>query len=125
MSLLARRVRGTFWARAVDEPARWTPPEFPFELLSDLIERGSRISVWEVPSSDDPMLKRIAAALTMGTRGSVGNEIQSVEFRLVPRAEVEALGIEVIPCLGDTFDNEVNPLHRELSALGSRQAISL
>jgi hypothetical protein len=125
MPFLARRVKGPLWANA-SEPQRWTEPEFPFELLTDLIDRdGSGISVWEVKSTADPALERIAAAMTIGTKANPGREIQSIEFRLADRACVEKLGITVTASPGDTRDAGINDLHRELSGLTAMQAIGL
>ena len=123
MSFLARKVRGPLWAQA-GEAGRWARPDYPFELLPDLIDKdGSGVSVWEVKSKVDPALKRIAAALTVAPNSS--KTIQSVEFRLVDKSRVEALGIVVTVSPGDTQDKEINGLHRELSPLTAARAIAL
>jgi hypothetical protein len=120
MSFLARKVRGNLWAQAEDAD-RWLHPEFPYELLADLSEKeGHLISVWEVSTVDDPNLQRVAAALTVA---GTNKEIQSMEFRLTPRVDVEALGITVTST--DTSDASINRLHRELSRLTSQQAVEL
>jgi hypothetical protein len=122
MSFLARKVRGNLWAQAEDAD-RWLHPEFPYELLADLSEKeGHLISVWEVSTVDDPNLQRVAAALTVA---GTNKEIQSMEFRLTPRVDVEALGITVTSTDGGTSDASINRLHRELSRLTSQQAVEL
>jgi hypothetical protein len=125
MPFLARRVKGVLWANASD-PERWVGSEFPFELLTDLLDKGGvGISVWEVKSKVDPTLKRVAAALMMGSKTNPGREVQSIEFRLADKARVEALGIKITSSLGDTRDNEINGLHRDLSDLNAKRAVAL
>lgn len=80
MSLLARRVRGPLWAEAEDSQ-RWQRGDFPIEVLADLAPKGGGLSVWEIASRRDSALKRIAAALIFDS-----NQIDSMEFRLVPKA---------------------------------------
>lgn len=125
MPFLARKVKGPLWAQAGDAE-RWVRPEFPFELFGDLIDRdGSGVSVWEVNSKVDPVLKRIAAALTVSPNSNSSKAIQSMEFRLVDKAHVQALGIAVTASEADTKDKDINGLHRELWKLSSSQAIAL
>jgi hypothetical protein len=38
MPLLARKIKGPLWANA-SEATRWKRPEFPFELLTDLVDK--------------------------------------------------------------------------------------
>jgi hypothetical protein len=125
MSFLARKVKGPLWAHA-GEAGQWVRPEFPFELLGDLIDKhGGGISVWEIKSKVDPALKRIAAALTVEPSANSSKAIQSMEFRLIDKAKAQSLGINVTASDGGTKDAGINGLHRELSKLTSTQAIGL
>jgi hypothetical protein len=71
------------------------------------------------------MLKRVAAALTAGSKKYPCKEIQSIAFRVVDVARVTALGIQIATSDGETRDAEVNKLHRELRHLTAAQAIAL
>jgi hypothetical protein len=125
MAFLARKVNGPFWANAAD-PALWKAPEFPFSLLTDLVDRhGGGVSVWQVDNARDPNLRRIVAALLAGTKSAPGNNIPSLEFRLVERAKIAALGIAITQTDGGTRDAAINHLHYELSDLTSTRAVAL
>jgi hypothetical protein len=120
MPLLARRVKGKFWTKA-DEPALWTNGGFPYEPLTDLMDKlAGGVSLWQVHSSRDVMLRRIAAALVIG-----GNQIESVEFRTFPRAQAGTLGLTLTQRPGQTKDVGINSLHWEIDNLTGRQAIGL
>jgi hypothetical protein len=122
--LLARRVNGTLWAKATDE-ALWQGTEFPYYLLPELIEKGGGLSVWQVASESDAVLQRILAAMLAGTTSAPGKDIPSVEFRLVERADVEALGISIKQTDGDVRDEGIKKLHYELIDLNANRAIAL
>jgi hypothetical protein len=125
MPFLARRVKGALWAKAREADA-WKRPNYPYELLSDLIDKhGAGISVWEVASTRDPALKRIAAALTAGNKSTPGSEISDIEFRFVDKEAIEKLGCSIVTNLGDTKDAEINKLHRDIVGLTGPQAVSL
>jgi hypothetical protein len=125
MPLLARQINGPLWAKVAD-PIYWQKPDFPYQLLTDLVDRGGDgLSFWEIKNKVDPALKRIAAALLAGTAKAPGKEIRSVEFRLVDKAKVAALGISIRQTPGDTRDAAVNGLHCELDGLTARQAVAL
>jgi hypothetical protein len=125
MPLLARQVNGPLWAKLTD-PVLWKKPDFPYQLLTDLIDRsGGGLSFWEVANAVDPNLKRIAAALLAGTDKAPGKEIKSVEFRLVDQSKLAALGITVTTNDGGTRDEDVNKLHRELNGVNASSAIAL
>src|ERR1044072_9425837 len=114
MALLARKTRGELWAQRADAEL-WSPPNFPYELLPDLIDReGGGLSFYEVKSLVDPSLKRVAAALLAGSKARPGKEIQNLEFRFARRQDVEALGIAIQATPGETRDAAVNEMHREL-----------
>jgi hypothetical protein len=119
------RLNGPLWAKLTD-PAFWQKPDFPYPLLTDLIDRsGGGLSFWEVKTAVDPALKRIAAALLAGTDKAPGKEIRSLEFRLVNKAKVAALGIKITTSPGDTKDTAINNLHVELDDLTASKAVAL
>jgi hypothetical protein len=124
MPLLARRVNGNLWAKATDE-ALWQGSEFPYYLLPELIEKGDGVSVWQLASESDTALDRILAAMLAGTASVPGKDIPSVEFRLVERTDVEALGISIKQTDGDVRDEGIKKLHYELSDLNASRAIAL
>lgn len=122
MPVLARIVsRGELWARAA-EPTQWQGDDFPFDVFSEVSEgRTGGLSFWELQRPSDPMLKRIAAAYAITQQKAV----QSAQVRFVDRAIAEGLGIKIETTPGNTADNEVNQLHRDLQQLTAKQAIEL
>jgi hypothetical protein len=121
MPILVRRVnKPQVWAEA-DEPSAWHDGSFPFAVLSELVElRGSGLSFYEISSSQDYNLERIAAALKFTAK-----QIESIEFRGLELARAQQLGFDVKATAGDTKDLGVNGLHRELSIPSGPQAVSL
>jgi hypothetical protein len=121
MPILVRRVnKAQVWADAV-EPSCWQNGNFPFAVLSELVElRGSGLSFFEIKSSRDTNLKRIAAALRFDAK-----PIESIEFRGLKLAKVQQLGLVVRATLGNTKDGAVNQLHRELAVPSGPQAVKL
>lgn len=125
MPLLARRVNGSLWANAADD-ALWDGPEFPISLLNELVDRhGGGLSVWQVDRVGDPNLKRIVSAIVAGPSSGPGKEIPTIEFRLVEKSQVEALGISVTKSEGNLRDKGINHLHYELGNLTATRAVQL
>jgi hypothetical protein len=122
MPLLARKVNGTLWANNADDTL-WAEPEFPLALLPELVDRqGGGLSFWQVDGLGHPSLKRIAAALLAVP---TTKEITGIEFRLVDKAQVEALGISITQTDGGTKDKGINHLHYEFGDLTGTRAVAL
>lgn len=125
MPLLARRVNGSLWANAADD-AVWAGSEYPIALMNELVDRhGGNLSVWQVESASDPNLKRIVAAIVAGPASVSVKEIPTVEFRLVERSQIEALGISVAQTSGGLRDAGINSLHYELGNINSARGVQL
>lgn len=120
MVLLARKIRGALWAQALEgEP--WKDGNFPYAVLTDLHEREGGVSFFEVKSKTDPILKRVAAALTFGT-----GKLSSADFRFVKLdGAFHKLGVNVVSTPGRTKDLIVNGIHRELCDMTGKQAVQI
>jgi hypothetical protein len=125
MGVLVREIsskRAGLWAAAEDE-SRWVNGNFPFELLHDLFH-PSGLSFYEIESTDDPNLIRVAAALYFPKKGSK-TQIESFEFRTVEATEVERLGLKVSATEGMTKSESVNKLHRDVTGFTRPLAVAL
>lgn len=76
-------------------------------------------------SSGDPNLKRIVAASVAGPASASAKEIPTVEFRLVERSQVEALGISITQTSGGLRDDGINGLHYELGNITATRGVQL
>jgi len=130
MAVLVRQLtspRASVWAAAEDNQL-WANGQFPFQLLHDLYDSRGGLSFFEVTSRDDPALIGVAAALHF----PAGNDkilskdrVESVHFRTVHSADVQALGLTITATPGETRDSEVNKLHREITGINGPLAVEL
>lgn len=123
MALLVRHVKkGELWARAEDQ-AKWQGDNFPYDILSDLTDAtGTGLSFWEIQSRRDPDLRRIIAALSVGSNAP---QARSADFRVINSQDVAQLGLTIGNTIGNTKDTGINHLHRDLHGLAGPRAVEL
>lgn len=119
MASLLRKVRRARWVKT--EYPWLTSSEFQADALDDLKTDKNILSLWFVKDIDDTVvLNRIIAAL-----GANGDNLAVVDFVLIDEEKFIDLSLHLEEVAGDTKDQIVNNLHRDLVDLSGRNLFAL
>ena len=127
MALLVREIqskRAGLWAKAQDS-ARWAGGDFPYELLQDVYDQTGGLSFYEIQSSQDPNLVRVAAALHLPKEKDLKNQLEFVTFKTIDVSTATQIGLTVHASEGATRIAEINRLHRDIKGLTGLTALKL
>jgi hypothetical protein len=111
--LLLRTVREHRWYKEDARPFL-EAGDVPADPIQDLNTQGHLLSVWQV-ADDRSNLERIVRAVAAG-RGTLAD----MGWILFDSRRVIEAGIDVVPNIGESPDDGVNPLHRDLSLSGQK-----
>ena len=97
------------WESAADYP--WLPADKgPAAILKDqYLDSASALSVYEIPSGDAALVKRVVVAFAAG-----GQHRDKRDYVLFENDIAEDVGLRIVPTLGHTADATANTLHRDL-----------
>jgi hypothetical protein len=90
--------------------------ELQGDALGDLTCKGNALSLYMVDEHNDAEKLRVAVALA-ATRQNLAN----VDYALIDPQFLDAIGVLQADIAGDTADDSVNKLHRDLVQLTSSQ----
>lgn len=112
-----RSVKQSYWLDDDD----WQRHEAPADILSDLRTNGNELSVFFIPRDNAARATRVATAMAANK-----SKLDHYEYILFEAAALEPIVDEhVRPSAGDTPDQEVNRLHRDLIELSAGQVANI
>lgn len=117
MPLVLRKIRRTRWYTQADDADAlyWLPQgEFQSDTFLDVQTRSNALSVFEIPD-DKSTLSAVVAALAANC-----DAVSNLDYVLIPRQELETLGVEMEELRGETRDAAVNDSHRNATRLTAR-----
>jgi hypothetical protein len=118
MPLILRKIRKARWHR--NDDLDWLlPDEIQADSLLDLSTKDNQLSIYIV-EDDRSNLERIIAALAGNC-----NFISNVDYALLPAEVLSEMGIEVAGVQGETSDEQVNEVHRDLIHLSASKILEL
>ena len=96
------------------------PGDFPADVITDLLTKGDKLSVYEIDEDHPITAERVAIAVLAGKQNPA-----ETAYGVFDRAAVEALGIETIKTQGGTYDAEVNGSHYDLHVGSAAKLLEL
>ncbi len=115
MSKLFRSVRKAKWAKHAG--VSWLPEdELQGDALGDLACKGNTLSLYLVDENNTDEKLRVAVAIA-----ATKDILAGVDFALIDPKFLTDIGVRQEPVRGDTPDQTVNDLHRDLVQLTSSQ----
>jgi len=118
VSFILRKIRKGRWHGS--DVLKWLPAnELPADSLVDLATKDNQLSIYIV-EGDRSNLDRIIAALSANC-----DFISNFDYALLDKEVLDVIKIKMTNVKGETPDEEVNAVHRDLVELSASQILEL
>lgn len=112
-----RRTKFNKWI--APEPEWLREGEIPADPIFGLQTESNKMSVWVV-GNGGASIERIVSALA-----AKGQKLQKFEYVLLNSEKVAGIGIKILQIEGESPDNELNKLHRDLVEISGQKLLKL